>query len=75
MARNHDDFRGKIFAYNYETNEMDRILTKWDDVMYLPELEPYLSDMNVMKITYEQAKDVEEYNLPILSAWLKKTAH
>ena len=31
--------------------------------------------MNVMKITYEQAKDVEEYNLPILSAWLKKTAH
>ncbi len=75
MARNHDDFKGKIYAYNYETKEKDRILAKQDDVMHLSDLEPYLSDMNVMKITYEQAKNEEEYNLPILSAWLKKTAH
>ena len=75
MARNHDDFKGKIYAYNYETSEKDRILRNWDDVMSLTDLEPYLSDMNVMKITYEQAKNEEEYNLPILSAWLKKIAH
>ena len=75
MARNHDDFKGKIYAYNYETKEKDRILAKQDDIMHLSDLEPYLSDMNVMKITYEQAKNEEEYNLPILSAWLKKTAH
>ena len=25
--------------------------------------------------TYEQAKNEEEYNLPIISAWLKKTVH
>lgn len=75
MARNHDDFKGKIYAYNYETKEKERILSKWDDVLYLTDLEPYLSDMNVMKITYEQAKNEEEYNLPIISAWLKKTVH
>lgn len=72
MARNHDDFKGKIYAYNYETKEKDPILAKWDDVMYLEDLAPYLSDNNVMKITYQQAEGVEEYTLPILSAWFMK---
>ncbi|MBR5046730.1 MAG: hypothetical protein IKX76_00675, partial [Eubacterium sp.] len=74
MARNHDNFKGKIFAYNYETKKTDRILKKWDDVMYYQDLAPYLSDENVMRISYEQAGEEEEYILPILSVWLKKTA-
>ena len=73
MARNHDRYQGHIYAYNYDTKQKEEILSSQDDIMYCEELEPYISEMNVMKISYEQSEDTEEYNLPILSVWLKKT--
>ena len=73
MARSQDDFLGKIYAYNYQTKEKDVIFRKPGQVMTLEELEPYLSEMNVMRITYKQSDKAENYNLPILSVWLKRT--
>ncbi|MDO4975894.1 MAG: hypothetical protein Q4E53_01415 [Eubacteriales bacterium] len=74
MARNQDDYSGEIVAYNYWTEKNDSILSKPGDVMTCEELEPYLSEMNEMKIIYKQKDIMQSNRLPILSVWLKKIA-
>ena len=75
MARCHDDYTGKIYAYRLSTREWEEILPMPDDLMDIEDLEPYLSEMNIMRIKYEQSEDAENYNLPILSVWMKKTVY
>lgn len=71
LARNRDSFTGTIYAYNYWTGKDEAILDDRDDFMDFEELEPYISDMNKMTLTYRM-KDTEDYGpAPILTALLK----
>ena len=66
LVRNRDGFRGKIYAYNYQTGERDQILSQWDDCLDEAELIPYLSENKEMVVTYEL--EGEDYaSAPILS--------
>ena len=67
LVRNQDDFTGKIYAYNYQTKQKDRILSSAEEVMNLDELEPYLSDSGEMLITYQLTSDREYESAPVLS--------
>lgn len=71
MARNEDDYQGKIYAYNYWTGEKDEILTKCHDILSGEELRPYLSENNEMKLTYQFSD--EDTTIPVFSVWLKKS--
>ncbi len=75
MARNRDNYTGKIYAYNYDEERMEEILETPDQVMQCEDLEPYLTEMNVMTILYENSETEEtEYGeVPVISVWLKKT--
>ncbi len=76
MARNRDSYTGKIYAYNYASENMEEILKSPDDVMQCEDLEPYLTEMNEMRILYEKNESDETENglVPVISVWLKKTA-
>lgn len=67
LVRNRDNFTGKIYAYNYQTKQKDRILSSAEEVMNLDELEPYLSDSGEMLITYQLTSDREYESAPVLS--------
>lgn len=67
LARNRDNFRGKIYAYNYQTKQKDRILSDVGTSMDADQLEPYLSDSGEMLITYQLEDAVEYETAPVLS--------
>ena len=68
LFRNRDSFAGSIRAYNYRTGKDDLILKKWDDCLEGRDLEDYLSDQNVMILTYQLPDGQDIGNTPILSA-------
>lgn len=67
MIRNRDAFQGTIYAYNYETGENDKILNSWDDCMYCENLEPYISEMNKMILTFRMDDGADYGSAPILA--------
>ena len=71
MFRNRDSFHGKIYAYNYKTKENDLILNNVDDYMNCESLEPYLSEMNRMIITYCLPEDTDYGGAPVISVFTK----
>lgn len=71
MFRNRDSFRGEIYAYNYDTKQNDRILNNPDEVMNCGELEPYLSDMNRMILTFRLPDGTSYGGAPVLSAFIR----
>lgn len=71
LFRNRDGFSGTIYAYNYDTGEQDKILEDADDYMNCGELEPYVSDMNEMTLTYVLPADGTYGEAPILSLLTK----
>lgn len=73
LFRNRDGFRGAIYAYNYYTGEMDRILEEEDDVMNCQELEPYVSDMNEVTLSYTLPADSDYGEAPAISVLMKET--
>lgn len=72
MFRNRDGFEGRIYAYNYETGEMDELFTKEDMVMNCGQLEPYVSDMNKMIFTFCLPGGTDYGGAPVLSVVLKE---
>ena len=72
LVRNRDDFTGKIYAYNYQTKQKDRILSSVGESMNLDKLESYLSDAGEMLITYQLTSDREYETAPILSLIYKE---
>ena len=75
LVRNKDDFDGRIFAYNYWSGEKEEILKKPGDLMNAEDLDPYISEDQEMKLTYEASHKDEENVLPILSLWYQKTVY
>lgn len=71
LFRNRDGFEGMIYAYNYDTGEQERILQGEDDFMNCDELEPYVSDMNKMMLTYTLPAGSDYGAAPILSLLTK----
>lgn len=70
LARNRDDFIGKIYAYNYRTKRKDRILDSADAYIKGENLESYLSENGEMILTYKI--DGEYETAPVLSLIYKK---
>lgn len=70
-ARNRDSFDGTIYAHNYQTGKDDVILESRDDVMNCQELEPYLSEMNKMTLTFSLKKGQDYGAAPVLTFVLK----
>lgn len=73
LCRNRDSFKGTIRAYNYKTGEDEIILKNWDDILEGKELDSYLSDQNVMILTYLLPEGEELGNTPVLSAEMTET--
>ncbi len=73
MYRNRDGSKGKIYAYNYETGEQDLLFENEDDVMNCLSLEPYVSDMNDMILTFRLPDGTEYGSAPVLSVVLRDT--
>lgn len=71
LFRNRDGFEGAIYAYNYDTGEQERILEEEDDFMNCDELEPYISDMNEMMLTYTLPAGSNYGEAPVLSLLTK----
>ena len=71
LFRNRDGFEGAIYAYNYDTGEQERILEEEDDFMNCDELEPYISDMNEMMLTYTLPAGSDYGEAPVLSLLTK----
>ena len=71
MFRNRDSFQGNIYAYNYETRENDLILNEENEYMNCESLEPYLSDMNRMIVTYCLSEDTDYGGAPVISVFIK----
>ncbi|MBQ9155920.1 MAG: hypothetical protein IJ137_03990 [Eubacterium sp.] len=71
LARNRDSFEGTIYAHNYDTGRDDKILSKPDQVMSCEELEPYISEMNNLTLTFRLKKNAEYGGAPVLSLVLK----
>ena len=70
-ARNRDQFTGNIYAYNYRTGKEDLLFENPGDVIKGEKLEPYLSGMNKMILTFER-KDGEDVGpAPLLTFVLK----
>ena len=72
LTREKDTFKGTIYAYNYEEKRREKILAKPGDSMSCEELEPYLSEMNVMRLTYQLPNGVVQDAAPLLCAELKE---
>lgn len=72
MFRNRDGFQGKIYAYNYDTKENDLILNDENEYMNCESLEPYLSDMNRMIVTYCLPTDTDYGGAPVISVFIRK---
>lgn len=70
-ARNRDRYNGRIYAYNYQTGKEDLIFEHPDDVINGEGLEPYLSEMNKMILTYEKKDDEDIGPAPLLTFILK----
>ena len=68
LSRNRDSFAGSIKAYNYRTGKDDLILKDWDDCLEGKTLGDYLSDQNVMILTYQLPEGQDIGNTPVLSA-------
>lgn len=75
IFRNRDGFEGTIYAYNYDTGEQEQILAKEDDFMNCNELEPYVSDMNEMTLTFSLPQDSDYGGAPILSLLTKDVGY
>ncbi len=73
LCRNRDSFKGTIRAYNYRTGKDEIILKNWDAILEGKELEPYLSDQNVMILTYILPDGEDLGNTPVLSAQMMET--
>lgn len=71
LFRNRDGFAGSIFAYNYDTQQMDLILGEEDEYMNCGELEPYVSDMNKMTLLFVLPEGSDSGEAPILSLLMK----
>lgn len=72
IARNRDNFTGKIYAYNYETGKKDRILSSVESYITGDNLESYLSEDGEMNITYKLDGKSEYGTSPVLSLIYKK---
>lgn len=72
LFRNRDGFAGSIYAYNYDTQEQEQILPEEDDYMNCWELEPYVSDMNEMTLTFTLPEGNDYGEAPVLSLLTKK---
>ena len=59
--------RNTPFCVRLDTGKEERILEKWDDCMYCEELEPYISDMNRMILTFEAEEDTDYGSAPVIS--------
>ena len=71
LTREKDPFQGTVYAYNYETKQREKILEKAGDSLNCEQLEPYLSEMNVMRLTYQLPNGVVQDASPLISAELK----
>ncbi len=71
MFRNRDGSDGKIYAYNYETGEQDLLFENEDDSMNCSSLEPYVSDMNDMILTFRLPEGTDYGSAPVLSVVLR----
>ena len=72
MTREKDHFKGAIYAYNYVKKQREKILEKVGDSLDCEQLEPYLSEMNVMRLTYQLPNGVAQDSSPLISAELKQ---
>ncbi len=71
LTREKDSFSGTIYAYNYDKKKREKILQRQGDSLGCEQLEPYLSEMNVMKLTYQLPNGVTQDVAPLISAELK----
>ena len=72
LVRNKDNFTGKIYAYNYETGQKDKILSSVESYITGESLASYLSENGEMNITYKLDEESEYGTSPILSLIYKK---
>ncbi len=72
LVRSRDNFTGKIYAYNYETGQKDRILSSVESYITGDNLKSYLSEDGEMNITYKLDKKEEYGTSPVLSLIYKK---
>ena len=72
LARNKDNFTGKIYAYNYSTGQRDRILSSTESYITGESLNNYLSGDGEMRITYKMDASDEYGPAPVLSLIYKK---
>ena len=72
LARNKDNFTGKIYAYNYSTGQRDRILSSTESYITGESLNSYLSGDGEMRITYKMDASDEYGPAPVLSLIYKK---
>lgn len=71
LVRNRDNFKGSIYAYNYETRQRNRILSAAGESMSKEELDSYLSENGEMNITYRL--DTGDYGTaPVISLIYQK---
>ena len=70
--RNKDSFEGSIYAYNYNTGNDDLIFKDKNTVYDGEKLEPYLSEMNKMILTYRMNKDEDYGPAPLLTFVMKE---
>ena len=72
LARNKDNFTGKIYAYKYSTGQRDRILSSTESYITGESLNSYLSGDGEMRITYKMDASDEYGPAPVLSLIYKK---
>ena len=72
LARNKDNFTGKIYAYNYSTGQRDRILSSTESYITGESLNSYLLGDGEMRITYKMDASDEYGPAPVLSLIYKK---
>ena len=72
LARNKDNFTGKIYAYNYITGQRDMILSSTESYITGESLNSYLSGDGEMRITYKMDASDEYGPAPVLSLIYKK---
>lgn len=69
LVRNRDKYKGKIFAYNTQTQKQEEILDSPDDCLYREELAPYLSSNQELILTYELEDGTAYSEAPVLSLY------
>lgn len=72
LARNRDDFAGKIYAYNYSTGQRERILSSTESYITGESLKDYLSGDGEMRLTYKLDASDECGTAPVLSLIYRK---